>query len=84
MTGVVIFMCMGAFFTLLLLADLLGKSRLCRPRQMRYKSGQVVTFGQSRIKAIVVESRWNKRTQSWEYHLEGFPGWIQQTNIRPI
>ena len=84
MTGVVVFLGFGAFFAILLLADILGRTRLCRPRQMRYQSGQVVVFGHSRIKAIVVESRWNKKKQSWEYHLEGFPGWIQQTNIRPI
>lgn len=56
---------------------------ICRPRQLRYQSGQLVTFGKSKITAIVVESRWNSRLKNWEYHLEGFPGWVQQNLIQP-
>lgn len=84
MTGVVVFLAFGCFFAVMLIIDIIGSSRLCRPRQLRYKSGQIVRFGYSRIKAIVVESRWNKHTNNWEYHLEGFPGWIQQSSIRPL
>ena len=56
---------------------------LCRPRQMRYSAGQIVTFGKSKITAKIVESRWNSRLKNWEYHLEGFAGWVQQHLIQP-
>lgn len=57
-------------------------SFICRKRQLRHNSGDTVQFAETRIRAKVVESRWNSRLKCWEYHLEGFPGWVKQSLIK--